>query len=51
MYIYNMYRYIYIYIYIYIYCEGVGHGTLFCADEGTNPETAAVHRLRYYALI
>jgi len=23
----------------------VGHGTLFCADEGTNPETAAVHRL------
>jgi len=24
--------------------------TLFCAEEGTNPETAAVHRLRYYAL-
>jgi len=23
----------------------VGHGTLFCADEGINPETAAVHRL------
>jgi len=28
-------------LYIYIY------GTLFCADEGTNPETAAVHRLIY----
>jgi len=32
------------------YCEDVGHGTLFCAEEGTNPESATVHRLRlsYY---
>jgi len=25
----------------------VGHTTLFCAVEGTNPETSAVHRLNY----
>jgi len=29
------------------YFEGVDHDTLFCADEGTDPETAAVHRLIY----
>jgi len=33
------------------YCEGVGHGTLFCADEGTNPETAAVDRFYIYICV
>jgi len=29
------------------YYDDVGHDTLCYADEGTNPETAAVHRLIY----
>jgi len=35
----------------FFYCEGMGYGTLFCADEGTNPETALyTHQVIYSQL-